>query len=126
MISKECFVNLIDYVKKYNNALNELPDWVGFDNFPFSQMCCDILDIFEIEMELSEENGGRGLIFTWCYDYNFGTKYRYVGYRQDKNGCMHRLDVPEPGCLIAVDGVKYAPATAEELYDLLIKLFVNK
>lgn len=126
MISKDGFVYLINYVKKYNNALNELPDWVTSDNFPFSQACYDILDILEIEMELSEENGGRGLIFTWCYDCNFGTKYRYVDYRQDKNGCVHRLDVPEPGCLIAVDEVKYAPTTAEELYDLLMKVFVNK
>ena len=126
MISKECFVDLINYVKEYNEKLDGLPDWVTFDNFPLSNICGDILEILEKEMGRSEENGGAGLIFIWCYDYNFGTEYHETNYKSEGNGLVRKLDVPEPGYLVAIDGVKYAPTTAEELYDLLIKEFVNK
>lgn len=126
MISKECFVDLIGYIKKYNDALNELPDWITSDNFPFSQIGAEIIDVLEKEMGLNESSTTEGLICTWCWDYNFGQNYGMVNYVEDENGSVYKLDAPRPGCLVSIDEVKYAPTTAEELYDLIIKVFVNK
>lgn len=125
MISKECFCKLIDVITKYDAALDSLPDWVQFENFPLTEFGFDIIDLLDAEMGTADEENG-GLICSWIYDYKCGKDYGMTYYIRDEMGKVTKLDEPIRSYLVEIDGVSYAPETAEELYDLIPAMWTKK
>lgn len=103
MISKEIFVEAIEDVKRvedYHAGLNRCLKKYGADGFLYQPDCtAEVLKLLAVEMNDDIKNGW---IYYFCYELDFGKKW--------KAGCV-------------IDKGKDIPlATAENLYDYLVKL----
>ena len=106
MISKESFCKLLNDCEKFYGQISEVMDLLDMnpENFIF-KFFDSILDSLVDEIE-KDKYVYDPMIFSWAFTYNWGKDYRN-------------------SFLIKIDDVEYKPATAEELYDVLIKTYYD-
>lgn len=109
MISKKNFCKLLSELQKQNDILNKLNDLdLIYPECVLYDMCNTIPEILANELSNDDETRIDSLeqfLFDFCYQYNFGQNY--TDYKGDE--CY----------LFEYNGVKYAPKSFEELYDVL-------
>ena len=106
MISKESFCKLLNSCEKFYGQISEVMDLLDMnpENFIF-KFFDSVLDSLVDEIE-KDKYVYDPMIFSWAFQYNWGKDYRN-------------------SFLIKIDDIEYKPATAEELYDVLIKSYYN-
>ena len=110
MISKKCFVKIIEASQEYYDKVDVLFDLLNIQPENFILHYLDsILDALSNEIEdISEDDPSwlEPIVFDYAFNHNWGRSY------------SDSIDY-----IIKINDKKYRPETAEELYDCLIDAY---
>ena len=108
MISKECFVSIMQGIEHYCKLLEKLShDRIIQPESALYEIIDSVVDALSKELEIEPtdtkiKNVWEPILHTYCYSLDFGTDYTGFDW------------------LIKIDGIEYKPTTFEELYDIIL------
>lgn len=108
MISKDCFVSIIEASKSFYEHVHKMMD--DFNIAPENKFIAyldSVLDALVDELEISYDYKAHyePILYSWVFTHDWGRNYSEISF------------------IVSIDGVKYSPRTPDELYDTLVEVY---